>query len=581
MSKVPPAWILALAVLAASLPFVNQAFHIDDRIYLEVADNALKKPFFPYDYPPLFEGLYSPDAASHSHLPLTSYYLAAVKLLAGGDREWAFHLAFLIFPLIAVWSFYDLASRFVRRPLTAACLLLVSPSFLVLSHTLMTEVPLLAFWLLSISRFLNLLEGSSKRSDWLLCGLALLCAGFISLLSAGLVLLLATLLVAAPISKLQTPRSDGRGGSASGKWIRLCLLLSIPVVLWIVWYGAGYLHYGRFLLVRTVLHLDQRSAFSGWLFLEKLLSFVLNMGGAALFPAALWYGFRSGKTTALFVASFLLGAGGVVFWGEGWTPLHVLLFAFLFATGLTALLGFSREALATPDGGESSAAPRQQAAVAQTILPMLWFFGIMASYLLLYPSGSIRYSLLAIPPLILFWARAVERRNGRRRASSILWLSVALTAGWSLPVAHADYQFASLYRDAARDLAADYRRDGRDLWFTAEWGFRCYLQKEGLQIIGRTDVGPQPGDILIKPRLASPWVTLYDGDEYLKLLEQREARIGTPIRILDTTSHAGLYSTAWGVLPFSVTGGERWEWFNVFEVKKEYVGPIPDPGRHW
>ncbi len=90
-----------MAVAAAGLPFLNQAFHIDDRIYIEVARHAIEKPLFPYDYAPVFEGLVTPDAASHSHLPLTSYYLAAIRILTGGEREWAFHLAFLIFPWIA------------------------------------------------------------------------------------------------------------------------------------------------------------------------------------------------------------------------------------------------------------------------------------------------------------------------------------------------------------------------------------------------------------------------------------------------------------------------------------------------
>ncbi|MGH9338195.1 MAG: glycosyltransferase family 39 protein, partial [Acidobacteriota bacterium] len=183
--------VLILVIAATYLPFLNQAFHIDDRIYLQIADNILQKPFFPYDFEAIHEGFAAPDAASHSHLPLTSYYLALVKLLTGSEAEWVYHLAFIVFPLIAAFGFYDLASRYTCHPLAAACLLVVAPSFLVLSHTLMTDVPLLAFWIVALSSFMRIADGQAGRRDWLLCALSLLAAGFISLVTAGLILLMA------------------------------------------------------------------------------------------------------------------------------------------------------------------------------------------------------------------------------------------------------------------------------------------------------------------------------------------------------------------------------------------------------
>jgi len=104
----------------------------------------------------------------------------------------------------------------------------------------------------------------------------------------------------------------------------------------------------------------------------------------------------------------------------------------------------------------------------------------------------------------------------------------------------------------------------------------------GGKLLLRNSVEASPGDIIVKPYIASPWVTLYDGDKYTRLLEQREAPQGFPIRILDFFSHAGFYSTGWGILPFSwARSGERWEWINVFEVTKPYDGPIPESEKHW
>ena len=76
-------------------------------------------------------------------------------------------------------------------------------------------------------------------------------------------------------------------------------------------------------------------------------------------------------------------------------------------------------------------------------------------------------------------------------------------------------------------------------------------------------------------------MTLYDGPSYTQLLEQRQASVTGSLRILDFFSHAGFYSTGWGILPFSINTSDRWEWFNVFLVTREYEGAITEPERPW
>ncbi len=225
MSERSPRFILILVLLCGSLPFIHQAFHIDDRIYLEIADNILEKPLFPYDYPLVFEGMLLPDLASHTHLPLTSYYIALLKALTGNESEWIYHLAFLVFPLIAAVGFYDLAEGYLRFRLPAVCLLIVSPAFFVLSHTLMPDVPLLAFWIFCLSRFLRICAGQAKVWDWTLCALGLLAASFLSLVSAGLIVLMAAYWLI----------HVEKGKKSSQLWPVVCLL-SLPVLLWLFWY---------------------------------------------------------------------------------------------------------------------------------------------------------------------------------------------------------------------------------------------------------------------------------------------------------------------------------------------------------
>ncbi len=550
-----------LLVLALTLPFLFQPFHIDDRIYLEVAENALRSPLYPYDYPPVFEGIVTPDAASHSHLPLTAYYLAVVVWAAGGEVEWVCHLAFLVFPLLAVWAFADLAGRFTKFPAAAACLLMVGPGVLVLSHTLMTEVPLLAFWILAVSRFLVLAEGQGTRTDWWLAGLGLLGAAMISLLSLGLILLLAAYLAV-----------HWRRLGASRR--HLLVLLLLPLLLWVIWYTRGYLHYDRFLLIRTVLHMDKREAFSGALVGAKALSMLLNLGGAFLSPLAVWYGF--GRYRSLWLLPLLAAAPMAAPWlaPEGWTGVQSFLWALFAAAGVLTVSGLARRAWSRPWA---------ETARGGDFLLLLWVAGIAASALLLYPSGSVRYSLLLAPPLILLWLRELESKVAFSPyfLRNLVWLGVVLTALYSLPIAWGDTRFARLYPREARRLVADYEGPDRRVWFTGEWGFRYYMTQAGARLLPRTALGPEPGDVIVKPRVAFPWVTLYDGAAYSRLLEQRPTGEDFPVRLLDFESHAGFYSTAWGILPWSWAAPGRWEWFNVYEVLKEYDGPIPEPERHY
>lgn len=563
-----PKILVSLLVVLLTLPFIFQAFHIDDRIYLEVAGNVLSNPLHPYDYPPVFEGLVTPDAASHSHLPLTSYYLALLRRLAGGEPEWLFHLAFLVFPLLAVWSFADLARRFTAFPAAAACLLIAGPGVLVLSHTLMTEVPLLAFWALSVSRVVAICDGETAKSNWIAAGAGLTGAALISLISVGLIVLLGAHLA---LSWNAIDASARR---------KLPLLLLLPLLVWAAWYWCSYLHYDRFVLVRTVLHLDKRSAFS-WLVLgQKLLSLLLNLGGAFLCPIVLWYGF--GRRRSLWLIPVVVLTIGLGPWAapDSWSRSQSFLWVLLAGTGTLAFIGVLREGA---DGNGVDSPPETASGRRLRRLLLFWLAGIATAAVVLYPSGSVRYVLLLAPPLILLWLRALERKVDFNRyfLRNLVWTGVILTLLWSLPIAYADYRFAGMYREEARALVQDYRRPGQEVWFTAEWGFRYYLEKAGARLLPRTSLGPKPGDVIIKPRVAFPWVTLYDRPEYTRLREQRPTSMTFPIRLLDFESHAGFYSTAWGILPYSWASEGRWEWYNVYEVIQEYDGPIPEPERHW
>jgi len=548
--------ILVLVVGVLYLPFLGQAFHIDDRIYLEVAENILVKPLFPYDYPAVFEGISAPDAASHSHLPLTSYYLAFWRILAGDHVEWLDHLVFLVFPLLAAWGIFDLARRRVKDPRLTALLLLASPAVVVLGHTLMPDVPLLAFWTIAMSRALRILEGSTRSLDWLVLSLSALAAAFISLVTAGLLLLIAASLV--------LYRSRPAAGSSRMRW---AVVLTAPILLWGIWYLAAYLHYDRFVLLSTVQHMNKRETFDWALFGVKGLSFLLNLGAVFLCPVALWFGFTGRIRTWVGLLVFALALVPFFTFVPDWQWKYRILFAVFLSSGVLAFWEVVLLALSKDNFSRILA---------------LWFFGILAAAFLLYYSGSVRYVMLCVPPVILAWQMRLEKNPfAPARQNLLLWGGLVLTGLYALLPAVADNRMAECYRSAARELVARYQAPGKTIWFTGEWGYRYYFSREGAKMIRRVDTRAKPGDIIIKPYLASPWVTLYDGSPGSSLLEQRAANLGFPVRILDYSSHAGFYSTGWGILPFSLDSGKYSEWFNIYRVEKAYEGPVPEEEHHW
>ncbi|RPJ87407.1 MAG: hypothetical protein EHM18_01295 [Acidobacteria bacterium] len=553
-----PYLLLALLVSGVCLPFINQPFHIDDRIYLEVADNILEKPLYPYDYPAVYEGFEAPDAASHSHLPLTSYYLAAVKAVTGSEQAWVFHLAFLIFPILAGWGMYDLARHFVRFPLAAAALLILSPVFLVLSHTLMTDVSMLALWIVAFSRFFGVMDGSARKIDWVILAASVLGAAFISVTAIIPVFLFA---FAAVVSGRPERRQSRR---------LLSLLLGLPFVVWFLWFVLAYFHYHRFVLVNTFLHMNQRAAFDWVLFAVKALSFGLNLGALFLFPLLAWialaWGFRLRIALVVFFAAFV----PFYTWVSGWTWPHTLLFTVFLSTGVlifgSMITSIREKAFADPGWK----------------VLLLWFAAVLTACLVLYYSGSARYTLPALPVVVLLAVRQLERRIEEQYfLRNLLCLGVLLTGAYSLWISLADYRFAQVYPQVASELTAKYARPGRVIWITGEWGFRYYMNRAGARTLLQTRTGPEANDIIIKPYIAMPWVTLYDSGEYTELVEQRYAPSDSRVRLLDFGSHAGFYSTGWGLLPYSLKKDERWEWFNVFRVKKPYQGEIPKQTRPW
>lgn len=137
-------------VLFLRLPFLNQAVQGDDYYYLAAAQHAQIDPLHPHHARYVFLGEVI-DMRGHPHPPGNAWVLAGLLALAGDVREPVFHAAYIGFSLIAALAMLWLAHRFApRRALEATLLFCAVPAFVVNGTSFEADLPLLAFWMLSI-----------------------------------------------------------------------------------------------------------------------------------------------------------------------------------------------------------------------------------------------------------------------------------------------------------------------------------------------------------------------------------------------------------------------------------------------
>jgi 4-amino-4-deoxy-L-arabinose transferase-like glycosyltransferase len=280
--------VIVLVVVACAVPFLSQPFHMDDNFYMDMARSARAHPVHPYDTPYDFGGFHAPDMASHSHPPLQAYFLAAVQVLAGEEegREWIYHTAAVVFPLTAALSLYFISALFVERPIWPALALAVCPLLLVMGHTLMTDVPMLAYWLAATACFLWAAE-SGRRSLHAASALFLFAAMFTSYQSVALI----------PLLGFYQIRKHGK---AAG-WVALFL----PVLAMGAWIGMSSSHFGRMILVDTAGYVQSRHAATLSMLGTKLLALFEYQGWLIVFPLFLLYVFARGLRGRLLLLALL------------------------------------------------------------------------------------------------------------------------------------------------------------------------------------------------------------------------------------------------------------------------------------
>src|SRR5437660_9268415 len=110
------AFLAIAAAVAALAPFLNKAFHIDEPLFLWMAQQVSQHPADPYGFSRNWYVSAKPMFSIMQNPPLNAYYMAlAAKVL--GWSEPAMHSAFLVLAVTVVIVTFFVAQRVQRVPL--------------------------------------------------------------------------------------------------------------------------------------------------------------------------------------------------------------------------------------------------------------------------------------------------------------------------------------------------------------------------------------------------------------------------------------------------------------------------------
>jgi 4-amino-4-deoxy-L-arabinose transferase-like glycosyltransferase len=487
---------LMLLAILIELPFLNQPFHMDDTMYLYVADNIRIRPLFPQDAPYTFEGISASDMAWMEHSPLTAYLLAFARRVQ--DSEAACHAAFLIFPIILILAMQGLAARFVRNAAIAAVLVTTLPVVYVLSHTLMCDVPLLALWTAATAVFIS---GVDRSSAWRIRLGASLALVAVLISYAGIWL--------APLLALYGCLNRNRRAA--------CTVVLVPVTGITAWLAVNSFHYGRLVPVDLLsYYFGTFHVLSGSALWLKVLYFVDCIGATFILPVLALESFSTRRLRIWIAAGIqsLIAIATCQVRQYPWS--EQLLFFVCFTAGVIVLAQPLRAAFGYWIGRLSP----------DDLFLALWVIWFLSLSIIVFMTGSARYLVPLTPAVVLLLLRNVERSSPTMVAGRVV-LVVLPNALLALLLAVADYKFASIYRE----FAGRVPRNSGQIYLTGEWGFRAYLERRGGRELERGDRKPDPGDLIVTPSLAVPYETRYSEWKTLRslvLLAPSEVRFRLP-----------------------------------------------------
>lgn len=503
--------IIILFAILTGIPFINQAFHIDDTNFLYITKQILRDPLRPYSFN--INWLGKEDYAFNilCNPPLGPYYSALI-IKVFGESERILHIAYMLFTLLSGIFMYFLAKRFTRQALVSSLLLLSSPAFMVMSHTIMPDVALLSLYLGGISLFIY---GFDKAKY----GLLVLAGIFMGLASLARYSGLTVFFIAIFYALLQERK--------------ISLKAIIPVFLgcliffgWcahniIVYKKPHFFAASNFQLVTLTLEeiLAKLEALLGYIgsttifFISLLTVFLKNSSYRKAFLVICTVGLYFAIIIKMRYAYTALQSGIIA--GFMVIPLY---FFFILANKVINNDKYKKEHI---------------------------FLFVWMSFILLFSSTiyfvAVKHILLLLPALIILFVNMAED-EWKNAIQPYIVITVLLTTLSGFAISYADYKYANVYRDFAIKNAARYKTSQNTVWFAGHWGFQYYMEKLGYAALEDTGYSLRNGDFIIVPILAEhKWPTKLLQDR-IKLQDIYKYNSYFPIRTMSRSKNFNFYT---------------------------------------
>ena len=533
--------LLFLLLMAVSVyfPFLNKGVVNDDVVFLDYAARLTKNPLRCRVDDYVFHGEILEDFVvfESSHPPLIPYYLRAVTHVFG-DHLVLLHLAFLPFLLLAVLALAELIQRYSGAPPVLALGLCLGPLFLPNATSLMTDVPLFAFWLAAVCAWERFLAARGRA------------AAFYAALTLGFTVAATfTAYQGLGVLALLWIRGYAERGPRFTTLFAAAALFPLALWLWLIWRHYHFFPYfappRESLSIATEVTKGLRMS-DWWLKARVMFLYV----GSALFfflwvfnpVRRMWRSFY--PALALSGWGWLLAAG--LFPG---TPFREKLYPWVLLTSALLSLPLFYAALVRLFKAQG---PRSI-----DLSLLCWCLGFMLFQVMIAPFASPRYLLLLLAPMVILLLRQVGGRIGRWRTWSVVLPSLLL--GFLVTWAERDYAASQ----RIGDLYIIDLPERATLHFVGEMGIKYSGEKKGYRYF-RPALADEVDYLLvpeISDRLSVPPALM----EHARLLDYYEFRPALPLRVDNPALRTSLYIHGRGPLPFTLSR-KNLERFNLYQI---------------
>ncbi len=553
-------WIVCGAAVVCVLPFLDKAYHIDDPVYLWVAQQIQAHPLDFFGFDKNWSWRIEPMYIINLNPPGISYFIAAAAFIVGWS-EIALHLAFLVPLVAAVAGTYVLASRLCNRPGVAVWLAILTPGFMVCMTTIMCEPAMLAFYVWAIAAWIYGMDLQDRR--------ALILAGILIGIGSLVKFILIT---AIPLLVAYTLARERKLTRTS-----LYLFIAMGIIASYNLYTSALYEVEAFSSAASLsVQFNAERSFDRFVNGGgRILSTLIYMGGCfasfAFVAPWLW-----GKRGLAGVLAMTVITVALVF-SPLFAPFERTMFADaeptflrLLQTGIWAAAGLQLMGMAVVATWE-----RREA---ESLLLLLLVLGIFAFSAFVNWTTNARSLLPMLPALAIIGARRTDRPGAQTVDGRWIGVPLAGAAALSMLVSWADYETAGVARTASVDVAEATEKETGTRYYSGQWGIRWYFEEQGFVGMAYEMEEDHLGRIL------EGEITALKGDVYVvhpyaggfnpnvEFLSSHGTQLETlayqrilPVSTHDFAAGAGFYSAHVGPLPF-VFGPVNPETFEIYRL---------------